>query len=179
MSSSCSSSYRKKTQTFFLTSALKLFQVLVPSPLLINILLREHPHSTCNVLNFWPDSVSEVHEHPWTLRIQNGDIHQNLLSVAVAASKVCSLFWWINLHPQLNLILPSSSRDLGLCAFSSLISTHGNVTCNQRQCVQFHSIFHLTASASAAMLSRMLWPVVSVQVRISLLAKYFCWISWL
>lgn len=127
---------RRKNTNIFLKFSLQLFQVLVLSLLLINILLKEHPRSARNVLSFWPDFVSEAHGRPWASRTQGWDIHQNFFSVTVAVSKVCSLFWWINLHTQLNLILPSSSRNSGLHELSSLISTHQNSTCNQMQCAQ-------------------------------------------
>lgn len=104
-----SNRYRKKN-TYF-NFFLQIFQVHVLSLLLTNMLLRKCPHNACNLQPFLALVWLWGHGYHRALHLQSWDIHQNLFSVTVTVSKVCLLFWSINLHPQLSLILPSSSRN--------------------------------------------------------------------
>lgn len=156
----------------------QLCPVVVLPPLLINVLLGEGQVVPVTRSASGPKlrprcmGAPERHTH----------IHQHLFSVTVAVTKVCSLFWWINLHPQGNLILPSSSRNPGLRELSSLICARHSGLDNQTQRAQLYSACLLIAAASIAFLlpsasARMHSPVVFLHVAVSLVAKHVRWIS--
>lgn len=177
-----SNSYRQKKKKKKINFFLQIFQVCVLSLLLINILLRECPHSACNSQPLLALFGSEAHGYCRALHLQSWDIHQSLFSVTVTVSKVCLLFWWINLYPPLSLILPSSSRNSLLHEFSFLITVQHKAVCNQIHVPNF-ILYSIWLPFSVAWLTsnftRMLWSVVLVHVSISLFVKYFCWIIWL
>lgn len=156
----------------------QLFPVVVLPPLLVSILLGEGQvvPATC--------SASSPKLHPTCMGApeRHTHIHQHLFSVTVAVTKVCSLFWWINSHPQRNLILPSSSRNPGLRDLNSLISARHSSLDKQTQRARLDGAGLLMAAASVAFLlpsasARMLSPVVFLHVAISLVAKHVRWIS--